>query len=86
MLFTVLIFIIILFLYVHIVAQYKKSEDLEIYEMDYTNNQHLQEVCDLKQPVLFEFKNIVPELFQEDDFDNFKNSSQDVKVKDTTDI
>ena len=48
-----IIFVIILFLYVHIIAQYKKSEDLEIYEMDYASNQALQEICDLKQPVLF---------------------------------
>jgi len=48
-----IIFLIILFLYVHIIAQYKKSEDLEIYEMDYTTNQALQEICNLKQPVLF---------------------------------
>jgi hypothetical protein len=49
-----IIFIIILFLYVHIIAQYKKSEDLEIYEMDYTTNQSLQEICNIKQPVLFQ--------------------------------
>jgi hypothetical protein len=49
-----IIFIIILFLYVHIIAQYKKSEDLEIYEMDYKTNQILQETCDLKQPILFQ--------------------------------
>jgi hypothetical protein len=55
MLLSFFIFIIILFLYVHIQEQYKKSEDLEIYEMDYTSNDHLQTVCAMKQPVLFEF-------------------------------
>jgi len=50
-----IIFIMILFIYVHVIAQYKKSEDLEIYEMDYTTNQTLQEICNLKQPVLFPF-------------------------------
>lgn len=39
---TFLIFILILFLYIHINDQYKKSEDLEIYEMDYTSNMELQ--------------------------------------------
>ena len=39
---TFLIFMIILFLYVHINDQYKKSEDLEIYEMDYISNSELQ--------------------------------------------
>ena len=55
MLLSFFIFIIILFLYLHIQEQYKKSEDLEIYEMDYTSNDHLQTVCAMKQPVLFEF-------------------------------
>ena len=60
----ILIFLVILFLYIHITNQYKKSEDLEIYEMDYTTNVHLQEVCDIKQPVLFEYKSINPEFFE----------------------
>jgi len=51
--FSFFIFILVLFLYIHIVAQYKTSEDLEIYEMDYTDNRHLQDICDLKQPILF---------------------------------
>ena len=57
-----IIFMIILFLYVHIIAQYKKSEDLEIYEMDYT--QGLQEICDLKQPLLFRFTAENPITFE----------------------
>jgi hypothetical protein len=48
------IFVLVLFLYVHLQYQYKKSEDLEIYEFDYSNNTELQEICDLKQPVLFQ--------------------------------
>jgi hypothetical protein len=49
-----IVFIFVLFLYVHITAHYKKSEDLEIYEADYTSNKELQEICDLRQPVLFD--------------------------------
>lgn len=49
-----IIFVIILFLYVHVIFQYKKSGDLEIYEMDYISNKDLQEICDIKQPVLFQ--------------------------------
>ena len=85
MLLSFFIFIFILFLYIHIIAQYKKGEDLEIYEMDYTNNSHLQEVCDLKQPVLFDFQNILPELFQEENMDYLNTSSQSLKIKDCTD-
>jgi len=49
------IFVIILFLYIHISDQYKKSEDLEIYDMDYVSNSHLQTICNLKQPFIFGF-------------------------------
>lgn len=51
-----IVFIIVLFVYIHITNQYKKSEDMEIYEMDYSDNAHLQEVCEIRQPVLFDFK------------------------------
>jgi len=61
--FHLLVFLLILFMFVHLVQQYKRSEDLEVYEMDFTDNQHLQEVCDIKQPVLFEYKSINTEFF-----------------------
>lgn len=68
-------------------AQYKKSEDLEIYEMDYTTNQQLQEICNSKQPVLFEFKSINPDIFLDLDPATFlKQSSYDVNVRDTVDL
>jgi hypothetical protein len=54
-LFAFFIFIVIMFLYIHIQDQYKKGEDLEVYEMDYASNEHLQSVCAMKQPVLFHY-------------------------------
>jgi len=53
-------------MYVHINAHYKKSQDLEIYEMDYTTNQHLQDICSVKQPTLFDFRICCPELFDKE--------------------
>lgn len=78
---TFIIFIIIFFLYIHIIAQYKKSEDLEIYEMDYVSNTDLQTVCDMKQPILFEGinTNITLDTLQ-------KYETNDIKVKDTDDV
>lgn len=76
------IFIFILFLYVHINDQVSKSEDLEIYEMDYVSNQHLQSICNVKQPVLFEFH--VPE-FTKKLPDISKGENIDIKVWDTDD-
>ena len=54
-----LLFATILF-YVHLQFQYKKKEDLEIYEMDYLSNANLQEVTDLKQPVFFSLEGTEP--------------------------
>lgn len=61
---NILLFIILFFLYLHITDQYKISEDLEIYEMDYSDPVHLQEVCGIRQPVLFQFSNVCPSLFE----------------------
>lgn len=53
------IFIIILFIYFHVNYQYKKSQDLEIYELDYKGIENLQEVCDIRQPVVFKFDSVI---------------------------
>ena len=83
---TFCIFIIVLFLYIHVMSQFKKSEDLEIYEMDYTNNPNLQDVCDVRQPVLFNVRDIIPGLFSDLNAQNIaKYSSHDVRLKDSRD-
>lgn len=86
-LFSFIIFIVVLFLYLHITSEWKQSQDLEIYEMDFESNGQLQEVCNVKQPVLFEFKSISPQFFEKMRLDYFleKNSVQDVNVKDIDD-
>ena len=48
-----IIFIITFIIYFHIIKQYETSEDLEIYEMDYIDNDNLQETCEIKQPIIF---------------------------------
>jgi len=78
-----LIFILILFLYIHISDQYKKGEDLEIYEMDYKNNAEFHKVCSLKQPILFNFAHICPDFFENPITPFLKG--QEIKVKDTND-
>lgn len=50
---SVIIFVFVLFMYLHIIAQWKTSEDLEVYETDFVNRTQLQEICELKQPLLF---------------------------------
>jgi hypothetical protein len=64
----------------------KTSEDLEIYELDYTNNTHLQEVCDIKQPVLFEFNSLCPEFYENINTETIiQYDKYDVKLKDIND-
>jgi len=49
------IFCLVLFIYLHIQFHLKTSEDLEIYEIDQPSKNKLEEICDLRQPVLFDF-------------------------------
>jgi len=84
--FHIFLFILILFMYIHIIHQYKTGEDMEIYEMDYVSNTHLQEVCNIKQPVLFYYKSTHPEFFNDLDHEHLDIlDSYDVKVKDVRD-
>lgn len=63
MLYAIIIFIIVVFAYSHVMREYKTSHDLEIYELDYTTPQELQSVCNLKQPMIFDFSKTVPSFF-----------------------
>ena len=49
------IFCIVLFIYLHIQFHLKTSEDLEMYEVDQPSKERLEEICDVRQPVLFDF-------------------------------
>jgi hypothetical protein len=51
------IFCLVLFIYLHIQFHLKTSNDLEIYEIDDVSKDKLEEICDLRQPVLFDFNN-----------------------------
>jgi hypothetical protein len=82
------IFILILFFYIHITAQWKTSNDLEIYESDYESPAQFQEICAVKQPVVFKFQKDQTadsffERFQSTKFEKYDNL--DVRVKDRTD-
>ena len=53
--FGLFIFCLVLFIYLHIYFHIKTSEDLEMYEIDDPSKEKLEEICDLRQPVLFDF-------------------------------
>ena len=54
---TVFIFCLVLFIYLHIQFHLKLSNDLEIYELDNASKDKLEEICDIRQPVIFDFEN-----------------------------
>ena len=50
-----LIFVIVLFLYLHIFFHLKTSNDLEVYESETPDKDELEEICGLRQPVIFNY-------------------------------
>jgi len=52
-----IIFCLILFIYLHIQFHIKTSDDLEMYEFDTASKDKFEEICDVRQPVLFDFYN-----------------------------
>jgi len=51
------IFCLVLFMYLHIQFHLKTSDDLEMYETDSASKDKFEEICNLRQPVLFDFDN-----------------------------
>ena len=49
------VFCLVLFIYLHINFHFKTSDDLEVYEVDQVSKEKLEEICDLRQPVMFDF-------------------------------
>lgn len=47
-------FCIVLFLYLHIQFHLKTSDELEVYEIEQYSKEKMEEICDLRQPVLFD--------------------------------
>ena len=54
--FEICIFVVILVLYLHIYFHLKVSNDLEVYSIEEPSKDKLEEICDLRQPALFECK------------------------------
>ena len=48
------VFCVVLFFYLHIQFHLKTSDDLEIYEIEQASKDKMEEICDLRQPVLFD--------------------------------
>ena len=53
----VLIFSVILFLYLHIYFHLKINNDVDLYVLEMPSKEKLEEVCDLRQPIIFNYNN-----------------------------
>lgn len=79
---ALIIFCIVLFFYLHIYFHLKTSNDLEVYEIERPSKDKLEEICDLRQPVVFDFQNerILSDLPLDIVSENY--GAFDVKVRD----
>jgi len=50
---------VLLFVWLHIRYQWKVSKEVELYEIDHFSKNRLEELCELKQPVLFPYSSRV---------------------------
>lgn len=48
------VFCFVLFIYLHIYHHLKVSNDLEVYEVEYPSKERLEEICEIRQPALFD--------------------------------
>jgi hypothetical protein len=54
---SIFIFCIVLFIYLHIQYHLKTSNELEIYEYNDSSKEKIEQICNLRQPVLFDLNN-----------------------------
>ena len=54
---AIFIFCVVLFLYLHIQYHLKTSDDLEVYTIERPSKDTLEEICNIRQPVVFDFQN-----------------------------
>jgi hypothetical protein len=81
-----LVFCIVLFLYLHVFFHLKTSDDLEMYEIEQPSKDKLEEICDLRQPVVFDFNNERLNDMCNLKYINDNYGAFDVKVRDLKNI
>ena len=58
------VFCVVLFFYLHIQFHLKTGDDLEIYEIEQASKDRMEEICDLRQPVLFDCDEDINKIIQ----------------------
>lgn len=81
------IFCLVLFLYIHVRHNLKKSNELEVYEIDNVYKDKIEEICDLRQPVVFDADDNCNKLIDNTNKDYFvKNYSVfNINIRNTRD-
>ena len=81
---SIFIFCIVLFLYLHIHFHLKRSNDLEVYEIEQPSKQRLEEVCDIRQPTTFELynENLLSQLSYQSIHTNYR--AFDIHIRDVS--
>ena len=81
---SIFIFCVVLFLYLHIHHQLNISNDLEVYTIESPSKDKLEEICDLRQPIIFDFYN--ERIIESCNLNNLNSSygAFDVKLRDTS--
>jgi hypothetical protein len=81
---SIFIFCIVLFLYLHVHFHLKRSNDLEVYEIEQPSKQRLEEVCDIRQPTTFELYN--EQLLTQLSYQSIHNSYRafDIHIRDVS--
>ena len=76
----IVVFCVVLFLYIHINFHLKTSDDLEVYTIEQPSKDKLEEICNIKQPLSFEYFINDQELFKSSMISTY--AAFDVKVYD----
>ena len=84
--YTILNFCIVLFIYIHVLFHLKKNDANEVYEITHLQTKdNFEEVCDIRQPVVFDFnhhRNLLDIFTQENILKSAK--SHNVNIRDTS--
>ena len=80
------IFCLVLFIYLHIQFHFKTGEDLEMYEVEQPSKDKLEEICDIRQPVLFDFESQKIEETSNKTFISNNYSAFEIKIRNVKDI
>lgn len=79
-----IVFVVVLFIYIHIYHNVKVSNDLEVYEVDNPSKDRLEEICDIRQPAIFSIDNEELNNTMTREFVNGRYSAFDVNLRDTS--